>query len=96
MTTGREHKQTEEYVNKVIGAFLSTNKDVEGIECRHTANGDCYIKLLDAFGTAHFYDATNMDMGEICQMVCRLMSGIKTHRQIADFEAIREVNKLFA
>ena len=95
MSKGQSKKDMEIYVNQVCQAFLTPHADVKSIECKYALNGDLFIKLLDAFGSAHYYDATNMSMGNIAQMICQLMSGIPSRRAITDLEALREVDSLF-
>lgn len=83
------------YVEQNCKAFLLGHSDVEDIEYRHRNSGDAFIKISTAFGTANFYDVTDMQCEDICILISTIMTGTETNRIIRDREALREVAALF-
>ena len=83
-------------VDTVCAEFLKAHKDIEKIEYRFQGSThSAYIKLTTAFGKSLYYDVTDLDCGQICVMLCVIISGASVVTRIKDIEAIREVERLF-
>ena len=94
MTNGQKAEQIKAYVEGACNDFLTAYKDVEKVEYR-TDGKSGYIKVTTAFGFSNYFDATGLDFGNICLMLCSVMCNGRPKRLIKDREAIREVEKLF-
>ena len=94
MTNGQKQTIISNYVDEVCQPFLTAHRDIEKVECRNNGNNS-YIKLTTAFGRSNYYDVTNLDCGQICIMLCVVITGASVKTQIRDIESIREVEKLF-
>lgn len=94
MTNGQKAELIGRYVDEACQPFLTAHKDIEKVEYRNDSNSS-YIKLTTVFGRSNYYDVTNLDCGQICIMLCVVITGVSVKTQIKDIEAIREVEKLF-
>lgn len=95
MTDGQRIKMISEYVEGTCNAFLTAWKDITKVEYRHDGiNG--YVKVTTAFGFSNYFDVTELDCGDICLMLCNLMSNVKRREWLQDIEAIREAEALFS
>lgn len=95
MTNGQKAEIISKYVNEAVQPFLTAHKDIVRVEFRNDSNNG-YIKLTTAFGRSNYYDVTNLNCGQICIMLCVVITGASVKTQIRDIEAIREVERLFA
>ena len=97
MTNGKITESIKSYIEEDCQRFLAVHKDITKIEFRHRGSvGDSFIKLSTAFGTARFFDITNLDCGSICVLVSVIVAGGKPNVELADLEVIREVERLFS
>lgn len=94
MTNGQKQTIISNYVEEVCQPFLTAHRDIEKVEYKSYDNNS-YIKLTTAFGRSNYYDVTNLDCGQICIMLCVVITGASVKTQIRDIESIREVEKLF-
>lgn len=95
MTNGQKAELIGRYVDEAVQPFLTAHKDIVRVEFRNDSNNG-YIKLTTAFGRSNYYDVTNLNCGQICIMLCVVITGASVKTQIRDIEAIREVERLFA
>lgn len=94
MTAGQKAEMIKQWVDEAVQPFLTAHKDVVKVEYRSDGNNG-YVKVTTAFGFANYYDVTNLDCGQICIMLCVVITGTSVKTQIKDIEAIREVERLF-
>ena len=95
MTNGQKAELIGRYVDEAVQPFLTAHKDIVRVEFRNDSNNG-YIKLTTAFGRSSYYDVTNLNCGQICIMLCVVITGASVKTQIRDIEAIRKVERLFA
>lgn len=97
MSKGQEVETIRNYVEGACQHYLSAHRDITRIEFRHRHSmHDSFIKLSTAFGTARFFDITDMDCNTICILIGVIVSGNKPNVELADLEVIREVEALFS
>ncbi len=94
MTNGQKAELIGRYVDEAVQPFLTAHRDIEKVEYKSDSKNG-YIKLTTAFGRSNYYDVTNLDCGQICIMLCVVITGTSVKTQIKDIEAIREVERLF-
>lgn len=94
MTNGQKAEMIRQFVDEACQPFLTAHKDIERVEYRNDSNNG-YIKLTTAFGRSSYYDVTGLDCGQICIMLCVVITGTNVKTQIKDIEAIRTVERLF-
>lgn len=97
MTNGKRTESIKLYVEEDCQRFLAAHKDIKKIEFRHRGSvGDSFIKISTAFGTARFFDVSNMDTHTICVLIGVIVAGDKPNVELTDLEVIREVEELFS
>ena len=96
MTNGQRAEITRKYVEGACNAFLTAHKDVVKAEYRNDRVNNGFIKVTTALGFSNYYDVTDLDCGDICQMLSAMMVNGRPNRLLKDREAIREVERLFA
>lgn len=94
MTDGQKAKQTKAYVEGACNAFLTAYKDVTKVEYRNDGRNS-FIKVTTAFGFSNYFNATNLECGDICLMLSSMMCNGRPKRLIKDKEVIRKVEELF-
>lgn len=94
MTNGQKAEMIKQWVDEACKPFLTAHNDIEKVEYRNDSKNG-YIKLTTAFGRSNYYDVTDLDCGQICIMLCVVITGTSVKTQIKDIEAIREVERLF-
>ncbi len=93
---GKLYAELEVYVNRVVGAFLKPNRDFKSIQYRRCGTtSDAYIKLVDSVSDSYYFDATAMNEEGVCNMICSVVAGQPSSRQITDRELKREIAPLF-
>lgn len=94
MTDGQKKAIISKYVEETCNAFLTAHQDIEKVEYRGDGKKN-YIKLTTAFGRSNYYDVTALECGQICIMLCVVITGTSVKTQIRNAEEIRAVEKLF-
>ena len=93
---GKQHKQTEDYVNVVLMAFITPMEELKDIRCRHKgARGEAYIRLRSAYGNSFYYDVTDLSREEIGFLLASVLTKKPVKRQVTDKDKIKEVESLF-
>lgn len=97
MTNGKKTESIKAYVEKDCQRFLAVHKDIKKIEFRHRGSvGDSFIKISTVFGTARFFDVSGMDAHTMCVLISVIVAGGSPNVELADLEAIREIEEMFS
>lgn len=93
---GKTRKATEEYVNEVCSKFLAPHSEFISIECKFTGTeGEGVIRVVDSADEIHFYNITELDLEQICEMVVKIVSGSHISREICERDKRKEASMLF-
>lgn len=93
---GQMYMETEAYVNEVCRAFLAPHSEFISIECKHKGSeGECYIRVVDAADNVRLFNATGMNLEEVCEMVVKIIIGDHIPREVVDRDKRKEASVLF-
>lgn len=94
--TQHQIEAIKNYVEREVKGYLSAHKDIEDVQYRYRGSTrDSFLKLTTAFGMARYFDVTGLDEHSICVLIAVILAGGTPKLTVRDFEAIREIEKLF-
>lgn len=97
MANGKRITDIQNYVEGVCKAFFTAREDIKDIEYKYQGSTHkSYIKVTTAYGISVYFNATNLDCGDICMMLSAMMLNRENRRRIKDFDVIKEVEMLFS
>lgn len=97
MANGKRVTDIQTYVEGACRAFFTARDDVKNIEYKYQGSTHkAYIKVTTAFGVSIYFDATDLECGDICMMLSAMMVNKANRRRIDDFETIKKVESLFS
>lgn len=97
MANGKRVIDIQNYVENVCKAFFTARDDIKNIEYKYQGSTHkSYIKVTTAFGVSVYFDATDLECGDICMMLSAMMLNRENKRRIKDFSTIKAVESLFS
>ena len=96
MANGKRITDIQNYVESVCKAFFTAREDIKDIEYKYQGiTHKSYIKVTTAYGISVYFDATDLECGDICMMLSAMMLNRENRRRIKNFDVIKKVEKLF-